>query len=229
MDQEGINIMISSETNMKRTDIKQMVKHQSRYQAFATKEPSKGKKKGFSIVILMDSSIGKYIYKRLECDAYGLALKLSFKGKHIINIIGLYYPPDMADNKTERATVSKWLSRLLKDATYKGERTFVGEDFNSIANDLIDRDPPSNWRIYRRIHKIMDMFDTYRTMKEGKSEFTYEYLVQDTDDITRSRLDYIYTDQETTSYNLTGVAIKDTRELLNTDHKMTYALFNVTE
>lgn len=45
MDQEGINLMIVSETNMHRTDIKSMCRYQSKYQVFSTETPTKGKKK----------------------------------------------------------------------------------------------------------------------------------------------------------------------------------------
>lgn len=73
------------------------------------------------------------------------------------------------------------------------------------------------------------MFDTFRIINGEKQEFTYEQLIQLMIQVTKSRIDYIYTDQETSSYNLMKVMIKDIHKLLNTDHKMTYALLNVTE
>lgn len=73
------------------------------------------------------------------------------------------------------------------------------------------------------------MFDTFQTMNEGKRDYIYEYPIQDTTLMIKSWIDYIYTDQKMTSYNLSGATIKDTRELLGTDHKITYALLNVTE
>lgn len=73
------------------------------------------------------------------------------------------------------------------------------------------------------------MFDSFRILNKDKREYTYERLIQNTTTTTKSKLDYIYTDQETTSYNLTKAIIKDTRELLGTDYKVSYALLNVME
>lgn len=114
MDLEGINLLIASETNMNKSAIKSVCRHQSHYQVFSTETPVKGKKKGFGIAIFMNKEIGKHIYKQQECDAYGLALKLSFKGKHIINIVGLYYPPETEENKLTKLQVKKWVIKLLK-------------------------------------------------------------------------------------------------------------------
>lgn len=63
MEQEGVNIMIVTETNIPKVDIKQIARHQSKYRVFATNEPSKAKKKGYGIAIFMDEAIGKHIFK----------------------------------------------------------------------------------------------------------------------------------------------------------------------
>lgn len=66
-------------------------------------------------------------------------------------------------------------------------------------------------------------------MNEHKKKFIYEQQIQLMIQKIKSMIDYIYTDQETIFYNLMKAAIKDTRELLNTDHKIIYTLLNITE
>lgn len=73
------------------------------------------------------------------------------------------------------------------------------------------------------------MFDSFQILNEDKREYTYNKPIQDMMMITKSRLDYIYTDQKITLYNLTKVIIENTQELLGIDHKISYVLLNITE
>lgn len=91
--------MIVSETNMEWMGTNLMIKNQSRYQVFTTKTSQHNKKKGFEVAIFLIKQIAKHVFKQLECNTYGIMLKLLFKGKHIVNVMGLYYPPETNENK----------------------------------------------------------------------------------------------------------------------------------
>lgn len=177
MDQEGINVLIASETNINRNDIKAICKYQSDYQVFFIETLVKEKKKGFDIAIFLDKEIGKHVFKQIIYNTYGLVLKLLYKGKHIINIIGLYCPTDIEDNKSTRLQLIKWTLKLLKDASVKGERSIIGGDFNCLTNIKIDRALPTERSKSKHLHNTMEkhaMFDTFRIMNKHKKEFTYE-------------------------------------------------------
>lgn len=103
---------------------------------------------------------------------------------------------------------------------------------NSIGNTELNRNPPYLRKPQQPLHTMLEQhsfFDTFRTLHPERKEFSYKRPIQFSNEITQSQLDYIYTDQETTSYNTIKAYIKDTRETLTTDHKMSLVLLDTTD
>lgn len=61
----------------------------------------------------------------------------------------------------------------------------------------MDREPPLERNKGKDLHDTMEkhaMFDTFRIINKNKKKFTHEQPIQLTDQKTKSKIDYIYTD-----------------------------------
>lgn len=100
MKQENIDIMILTETNSSKDKLKHMNKLQTKYKIFETPTPTANKGLGYGVAIILSKQIETHVYQHNSYKSYDSSLKLSFKGKNFVNIIGIYNPQRI--NKTEK-------------------------------------------------------------------------------------------------------------------------------
>ncbi|CAG8815606.1 1015_t:CDS:1, partial [Dentiscutata erythropus] len=186
---------------------------------------------GSGIGIMVKAHIAKHVYKIDKLDGHGICILLSFRGRIIFQIIGVYAPNKYSSNNAILRKLKPWLYNHISQALSNNWISIILGDWNATPDPSIDRfptktktSPESNllqsiiWSGYT---------DTYRYINEKKKEFTYYQIFND-EIRSKSRIDSIWIHQ---SYEelITGADIDNTTLIAHSDHCCARVSLNVSK
>ncbi|CAG8783166.1 25632_t:CDS:2, partial [Dentiscutata erythropus] len=186
---------------------------------------------GSGVGIMIKSNIAKHVYKIDKFEGHGICILLSFKGRVVFQIIGIYASNKYSSNNIILRKLKPWLYNHISQALSNNWISIIMGDWNATSDPSKDRfpvktktSPESNllqsiiWSEYT---------DTYRHHNGDKQEYTFYQSFKEKIR-SKSRIDLIWIHQSHEEL-IMDADIDDMTLIANSDHFCAHVTLDVSK